>query len=135
MHIKSKVLKALRAEMENGTQLLVAERRAGLRSTQTLHKWRKTWPRIDRYVQACFERCERKRTGIVEDALLKAASEGNTTAMIFWLTNRAPDRWADKRAVVNNTILNKVGGNGHTNGFDPELQRRITEDLSRIFEK
>lgn len=135
MYIKSKVLKQLRGELENGTQLLVAQRRSGLRSTFTLHSWRKKWPRIDRYVKACEERCDHKRVSIAEDALIKAASEGNTTAMIFFLTNRCPERWADKRAVVNNTILNKVGGNGHTNGFDPELQRRITEDLSRIFEK
>lgn len=32
----------------------------------------------------------------VENALLKAAMEGNTTAQIFWLKNRRPDRWRGK---------------------------------------
>ncbi|MCD8050937.1 MAG: helix-turn-helix domain-containing protein [Clostridiales bacterium] len=32
----------------------------------------------------------------VENALLGAALEGNTTAQIFWLKNRRPDKWRDK---------------------------------------
>ena len=28
--------------------------------------------------------------------LLKSALEGNTTAQIFWLKNRLPDKWRDK---------------------------------------
>ena len=32
----------------------------------------------------------------VENALLSAALEGNTTAQIFWLKNRRPDKWRDK---------------------------------------
>ena len=33
----------------------------------------------------------------VENALYKAAINGNVTAMIFWLKNRRPDKWRDKR--------------------------------------
>lgn len=32
----------------------------------------------------------------VENALLTSALEGNTTAQIFWLKNRRPDKWRDK---------------------------------------
>ena len=32
----------------------------------------------------------------VENALLKSAIDGNTTAQIFWLKNRRPDKWRDK---------------------------------------
>lgn len=32
----------------------------------------------------------------VENALLKEALSGNTTAQIFWLKNRRPDKWRDK---------------------------------------
>lgn len=32
----------------------------------------------------------------VENALLASALDGNTTAQIFWLKNRRPDRWRDK---------------------------------------
>ena len=35
----------------------------------------------------------------VENALLKSALEGSNTAQIFWLKNRRPDRWRDKRDV------------------------------------
>ena len=33
----------------------------------------------------------------VENALYQAALSGNTTAMIFWLKNRKPDKWREKR--------------------------------------
>lgn len=32
----------------------------------------------------------------VENALLKSALEGNTTAQIFWLKNRKPKEWREK---------------------------------------
>lgn len=38
----------------------------------------------------------------VENALLKNALEGNTTAQIFWLKNRKPDKWREKVEVDNN---------------------------------
>ena len=38
-----------------------------------------------------------KCTHAVESALYKSALEGNTTSMIFWLTNRAPRNWIHKR--------------------------------------
>lgn len=34
--------------------------------------------------------------GEVENALLQNALNGNTTAQIFWLKNRRPDKWRDK---------------------------------------
>lgn len=34
----------------------------------------------------------------VENALYKAALDGNTTAIIFWLKNRKPKKWRDKPA-------------------------------------
>lgn len=33
---------------------------------------------------------------IIENALFKAAKEGNVTAMIFWLKNRKPHQWRDR---------------------------------------
>ena len=37
--------------------------------------------------------------GQVENALLQSALAGNTTAQIFWLKNRRPDKWRDKMEV------------------------------------
>jgi len=36
------------------------------------------------------------RTQTVEDALYATALAGNVAAQIFWLKNRAKDRWKDK---------------------------------------
>lgn len=33
----------------------------------------------------------------VENALYQSAINGNVSAMIFWLKNRRPDKWRDKR--------------------------------------
>lgn len=39
---------------------------------------------------------------LVENALFKAAIEGNVTAMIFWLKNRKHAEWRDKRDEAEN---------------------------------
>ena len=45
----------------------------------------------------------------VENALLKSALEGSNTAQIFWLKNRRPDRWREKRDVdVDTSQLEKL---------------------------
>jgi len=45
----------------------------------------------------------------VENALLSSALDGNTTAQIFWLKNRRPDKWRDKqKEEADNTALDKL---------------------------
>ena len=45
----------------------------------------------------------------VENALLSSALDGNTTAQIFWLKNRRPDKWRDKQKEEADTAaLNKL---------------------------
>lgn len=56
----------------------------------------------------------------VENALLRNALEGNTTAQIFWLKNRKPKQWKDKIDFENEAnketikkldeVLNSLGG-------------------------
>lgn len=36
---------------------------------------------------------------VIENALYKAAAEGNITAQIFWLKNRKPQQWRDGKAL------------------------------------
>ena len=46
--------------------------------------------------QKRFDEIIDSRTLVVEDSLFKSAMEGNVTAQIFWLVNRAPYRWKHK---------------------------------------
>lgn len=43
----------------------------------------------------------------VENALLKKALNGDTVAMIFWLKNRRPDKWKDRKEHTEIDIANK----------------------------
>ena len=59
----------------------------------TLFDWRKRFPSIDSALKSGADMAD----DAVEDALHKAAVEGNITAQIFWLKNRRSTRWRDKR--------------------------------------
>lgn len=149
MYKKSQKLHLIRKELENGTLLTIAQQKAGLRSSDTLFKWRKKYPRIDRFITACQSICEEKRITKVEDALYKRAIgysykettiersslnpkvkirkivikevAPDTTAQIFFLMNKAPDNWADKRALVNNYNVIKNTVNPLSGFKDEEL--------------
>ena len=58
----------------------------------TLWEWRKKSSKISNALKIGKEEADLQ----VENALHKAALEGNTTAMIFWLKNRKPGNWRDK---------------------------------------
>ena len=62
-------------------------------STTTLYEWKKKYPEIADTLKKTKEVVDRQ----VENALFKKACEGDTTAMIFWLKNRRPNDWRDKR--------------------------------------
>ena len=104
---------------------------AGKINRVTLWRWRKEDPRNNEFI----ERLLNNQIEVVEDALFKRAcgyryeeetkekevgtSEKKTakivikevvpdaTACMFYLMNRAPERWADKRAIINNINVNK----------------------------
>lgn len=62
---------------------------------RTLYNWKKN--------KECLQIMQAIKNGkevvdyVVENALLKQAQSGNVTAQIFWLKNRKPDKWRDKR--------------------------------------
>ena len=71
----------------------------------TLRDWRKKEPTISAILKKGREVVDYE----VENALLKSALEGNTTAQIFWLKNRRKMQWRDKIEYETNTDeLNKV---------------------------
>lgn len=70
----------------------------------TLRDWRKKEPTISAILKKGREVVDYE----VENALLKSALEGNTTAQIFWLKNRKKAQWRDK-VEYENTGENKNG--------------------------
>ena len=58
----------------------------------TLWEWRKKSTKISKALKIGKDEADIQ----VENALYKAALEGNTTAMIFWLKNRRSKEWRDK---------------------------------------
>ena len=59
----------------------------------TLYRWKNEHSEIRDTLKKTKEVVDRE----VENALFKKAIEGDTTAMIFWLKNRRPNDWRDKR--------------------------------------
>lgn len=62
-------------------------------STSTLYEWKNKYSELSEALKKTKEVVDRQ----VENALFKKACEGDTTAMIFWLKNRRPNDWRDKR--------------------------------------
>lgn len=145
--INWKKLLAVAKSLQNGSSISAACEGAKM-SRATLWYWRK-----DEKVNALIQKLIDSQIQIVEDALFKraigyryeeetkereiSASDKkvvkvttkevapDVTAQIFFLTNRAPERWRDRRALVNNTILNRVDNNNRTSLSDEELRRLI----------
>jgi transposase len=64
-------------------------------SVGTLYAWRNKFSEFDEV----FKRTKEIVDYEVENALHRAAMEGNVTAQIFWLKNRRPGQWRDKQDV------------------------------------
>lgn len=77
---------------ENGLMLADIANNMGV-SRSTLFNWREKSPDI----QAALKRGEDVAIERVENRLYEDACNGNTTAQIFYLKNKRPDRWRDKR--------------------------------------
>lgn len=86
----------------DGLLLLEGWARDGLTVEQIAHNMGITAKTLYEWKNAHSEICEALKKGKevvdyqVENALLASALDGNTTAQIFWLKNRRPDRWRDK---------------------------------------
>lgn len=64
-------------------------------SRSTLNDWKNKYPVISDTLKKGKEVVDQQ----VENALLKEALDGNITAIIYWLNNRKPDKWRNKRTV------------------------------------
>jgi transposase-like protein len=64
-------------------------------SKQTFYEWRNKFSDFADLIKEDKDYADTQ----VENALYKAAMEGNTTAQIFWLKNRRRNNWKDKQDV------------------------------------
>lgn len=71
-------------------------------SVTTVYDWMNKNPKI----AAAIKKGRDKSIDMVENALFKSAINGNVTAMIFYLKNRAPERYKDR--VDNNINTNLI---------------------------
>lgn len=74
-------------------------------SKQTFYDWLKKYPDLSDSLKENKDVVDRK----VENALLKNALNGNVTAQIFWLKNRKPNEWREKRDDVQQTVMEDDG--------------------------
>ncbi len=72
----------------------------------TLYQYQKKYPEFSESLKKGKEVVDYE----VENALLKNALEGNVTAQIYWLNNRKPKQWKNKRDNIesNNEEITKV---------------------------
>lgn len=73
-------------------------------SQATLYEWKKQFPELSDTLKKSKDVVDR----MVENALFKNAIEGNTTAQIFWLKNRKPDKWREKPGYEDTSELDKL---------------------------
>ena len=84
----------------------------------TFYEWKKKYSDISESLKKGKEVVDYQ----VENALLSSALEGNTTAQIFWLKNRRPDKWRDKqKEETDKTALDKLDN----------ILKEIKEDAER----
>lgn len=98
-----------------GLVLLQGWARDGLTNEQIAHNMGIHVSTLYTYIKASSDISDALKKGKevvdyeVENALLKSALEGSNTAQIFWLKNRKPDKWRDKRDVdVTSTQIDKL---------------------------
>ena len=70
----------------------------------TLYDWKKKYHDISESLKKGKEVVDYA----VENALLKNALKGDTTAQIYWLKNRRPDKWRDKPGYEDTRELDKL---------------------------
>ena len=89
--IKEEKKEALLRSLEGGVSITDACKAASV-SRHAIWEWRKKSKRFDNKVNSIID----SRTQSMEDALYASGIKGNVAAQIFWLKNRAKDRWSDR---------------------------------------
>lgn len=96
----------------------------GLTSGQIARCLGVSWSTIDRRRKenADIEEAIKKGAALgvekISNALMTSAQDGNVTAQIFYLKNRAPDQWADRQEMNHNLDLAGILSNANSRILD-----------------
>lgn len=93
-------------------------------AASTLYRWKNEHKEISEALKRGKEVVDYQ----VENALLNNALKGHTTAQIFWLKNRRPDKWRDKQD------LEHSGGINVQNQYENMTEEELIE-LTKKYEK
>jgi hypothetical protein len=101
-------------------------------STRSVTRWKAKTPELC----LAIERGRLNANISVMKALFENAKKtNNLSAQIFWLTNRCPDIWADKRAVINNNNNNYLINKGDNAPKDFTGEDQLHRERSRSWLK
>lgn len=90
----AKIKNAIIQSLKNGDTLIHASELAKV-NRQTVYNWMAT----DKKFYKAVEEAKLSRVQVAEDALYKLIANGNVTAIIFFLCNRAPEKWKNVNKV------------------------------------
>ena len=98
--LKKRRIESVLESLGEGTSFLKACKAADINQA-TFWRWRQKDKELDQQVIQVLD----SRTQTVEDALYVGATKGNVVAQIFWLKNRARDRWKDKQEYEHSGVI------------------------------
>ena len=120
-------LKNIFRSLQAGSSIVDACRAVGIDYT-TLYSWEQKDQRLKEKIEGIID----SRVLVVEDKLYSRLVKGEASPAeyIFYLCNRAQDRWK-RNALVNNTIINqnKLGADGGFSDEDKQLTEQIRQEL------
>jgi len=90
----------LRGWAKDGLTIVQIAKKVGI-DRSTLYDWMTKDPNITDALKIGREHADFQ----VENALYKKALSGDTTAQIFWLKNRKPEQWREKKESEESTIV------------------------------
>lgn len=90
----------------------------------TFYEWQNKHSQFSEAVKKGKEVIDRE----VENALYNRAMEGDSTSMIFWLKNRKPNDWNDRKQVEHSGGLNNTNVNTFKDISTEELKRLANLD-------
>lgn len=98
--LKKKRIESVLKSLASGASFLKACKAADI-DQSTFWLWRQADEELNKQVLQVLD----SRTQTVEDALFSTGVKGNVIAQIFWLKNRAKDRWKDKQEYEHSGVI------------------------------